>query len=355
MCTHSRLKGFVRSSGLKGFVSPSGLKGFTISLLLSIACVRPSDQCTKRPAIEPASEASVPASSSEFGPWQAPSHREHSLVGRAWDPARAAPIDRDALVARLAAARFVLLGETHDHPDHHRLQGELISALVAAGRSPAVVFEMLDPSKQPAIDGFVSAVEREIDGFADTVAWAESGWPEWSLYRPVFVATLDARLPILAGELPRSETRRYMKEGLAMFDPGFVERFGLGQPLAPDLQAALLDEMFAAHCDMVPREQLGPMVEIQRLRDARMADALLRGAEARGQAVLIAGSGHARRDWGVPRVLAELGVAADQVVSIGFVSVDPERDSPSEYELPYDLVVFTPDIEHEDHCAGMRS
>ena len=48
-------------------------------------------------------------------------------------------------MADIAAARdFVLLGEKHDNPDHHRLQAWMIDALVARGRRPAIAMEMLD-------------------------------------------------------------------------------------------------------------------------------------------------------------------------------------------------------------------
>lgn len=286
----------------------------------------------------------------EFGPWSAPLEREHPLIGQAWSPAEGRAISRAELEQRLASARFVLLGETHDNPDHHRLQGELITSL-AEGK-PAVVFEMLDPAYQPAIDGFAG----EVDEFAEQVAWADSGWPEWAIYRPVFAATLAAKLPILAAELPREQTRRFMAEGLAMFDPSLVARFGLSEPLPAELESAWLDDMFAAHCEMVPREHLGGMVEVQRLRDVRMADAMLRGAEAQGQAILVAGGGHARRDWGVPRLLRaiETDAAEGEIVSVGFVAAQPDALDPSDYPAIFDVLVFTPEVEREDPCASFK-
>jgi uncharacterized iron-regulated protein len=299
---------------------------------------------------DPITPAEADESTPEFGPWSAPLQREHPLVGSAWVPAEGRAIERAELEQRLAGARFVLLGETHDNPDHHRLQGELITALAASGRRPAVVFEMLDPARQAAIDGF----EADVDAFAEQVAWAESGWPEWSLYRPVFAATLAASLPIYAAGLPREETRLFMAEGLAMFDPALVERFGLAEPLPAELQSAWLDEMFASHCEMVPREHLGGMVEIQRLRDVRMADAMLRGAQAQGQAILVAGGGHARRDWGVPRLIRAVA-AEGETISVGFVAAQADMIDPGEYGDAFDVLVFTPDVEREDPCLAFTS
>lgn len=292
----------------------------------------------------------APLAEPGFGPWTSTLHAEHPLVGSAWHVAEARAIGRAELEVELSAARYVLLGETHDNPDHHRLQGELVRALASGERRPAVAFEMLDPGKQVAIDAF----SGELDEFATTVAWAESGWPAWPIYRPVFEATLAADLPILAAELPREQSRMFMAEGLAMFDPAFVARFALAQPLAPELHAAWLDEMFASHCELVPREHLGGMVEIQRIRDARMADALLQGAAKQGRAILIAGGGHARR-VGVPRLLHMVEPSA-AIVGVGFVAVTPERTKPSDYDQgEFDVLVFTPDVEREDPCESMRA
>src|SRR4051812_674712 len=47
---------------------------------------------------------------------------DHPLVGRVWDVKNATFITRDALWAKLVTADYVLLGEKHDNPDHHRLQ-----------------------------------------------------------------------------------------------------------------------------------------------------------------------------------------------------------------------------------------
>jgi uncharacterized iron-regulated protein len=319
---------------------------------LMLACAMTLLACRGEPVPTNEPEAEVgdgPAAQSEFGPWTAPLHREHALVGSTWAQAEGRAITRAELEERLAGARFVLLGETHDNPDHHRLQGELITALATNAR-PAVVFEMLDPARQAAIDEF----EGEVDAFAEVVAWADSGWPAWPIYRPVFAATLAAELPIHAAQLARDETRMFMVEGLAMFDPAWVERFRLAEPLPPELHSAWLDEMFASHCEMVPREHLGPMVEIQRLRDARMADAMLRGAQAQGQAILIAGGGHARSDWGVPRLLREVK-AEGQAISVGFVAVQPDVVDPREYGDSFDVLVFTPEVEREDPCASLEA
>ncbi len=288
-----------------------------------------------------------------FGPWTAKVDAEHPLVGTAWSVSEGRALTREELEGRAAAARFLLLGETHDHPDHHRLQGELIAAALAPTPGPAVAYEMLDPAMQAQIDAFVAGEDRDLDRFAELVAWADSGWPAWELYRPAFAPVLAAGLPILAAQVPREQTRRFMSEGLAMLAPELVTRYGLDTPLPPELLEPQLDEMFTSHCELVPREQLAPMVEIQRLRDAVMADALIRGAQLRGRAILVAGTGHTRAT-AVPRLLGLAGEDRSGILSVGFVAVDPEREQAREYGDEFDVLVLTPGIEREDPCAAMR-
>jgi uncharacterized iron-regulated protein len=252
-----------------------------------------------------------------------------------------------ALEAHMANARFVLLGEVHDNPHHHRLQARLLEALARQAEPPAVVFEMLAPAKQPAVDAFLGAGGRDPDVFAQRVAWADSGWPAFALYRPVFQAVLAAGLPVLAAELPRGET-------LAPDAPEREAGFGLDEPLAPEEQVARLDEMFAAHCGLVPREALAPMVAMQRARDARLALALLRGAQHSGRAALVAGNGHVR-DGGVPALLARAGVAPDEVLAVGLLEVDPAQTRIADSEAHrFDAAVFTPAPEREDPCESLR-
>lgn len=328
-----------------------------LALILGFCCA-----CATAPGFE-GSSADEPGSSVTppdppqtpgFGPWEASVAADHPLVGRVWSVTEGRELSRTELEQRAAAARFVLLGETHDHPDHHRLQGDMIESLLLTPPGPAVAYEMLDPASQAQIDAFVVAGSGDVDAFAELVAWADSGWPAWSLYRPAFTPVIEAGLPILAAAFPRAQSRRFMSEGLAMLPAETVARYALDQPLPPELQEPLLDEMFASHCEQVPREQLAPMIEIQRIRDAVLADALLRAAELQGRAVLVAGTGHTRAS-GVPRSLSMAGQDRATILGIGFVAVDPARLDPREYGDEHDILVLTPDIERDDPCQGMAA
>jgi uncharacterized iron-regulated protein len=255
------------------------------------------------------------------------------------------PVERATVEARLRDARLVLLGEVHDNGAHHRLQAELVAAAASAGARPAVVFEMLDPARQDAIDAFLAGGGRDPDALATAAAWGQSGWPDFALYRPLFRAVLDAGLPIVAAGLPRGGA-------LAPDAPERAAGFGLDEPLPPDEQAARLDEMFEGHCELLPRETLAPMVDFQRARDARLALRLLRAAGDGGRAILVAGNGHVR-DGDVPALLERAGVARDAVVNVGLLEVDADGEIDPDADR-FDFVLFTAAAEREDPCERLR-
>ncbi len=311
------------------------------------------------PAQRPVPRAPVSASSSP-APSSAPSvsPRVAALAGRIWDVAHERTVDEATLVRALAAARFAMLGEVHDSSVAHAHQATLATALIAAGRHPALVFEMIDADRQPAIDRARAATPRDPDALATAVEFHHSGWT-WAFYRPLVSLGLDAGVPVVAGNLPRVDSRALVMRGVSSIDPSRASRLGLTEPLAPAIQAEMRDEMNQSHCGMLPEQMLDGMVLAQRARDGTMAERML-GAGGDG-AVLIAGAEHARTDRAVPAALRRLDASAT-VVSVGFVEVEGDIAEPSGYagrfhatRLPFDYVWFVPPVARDqDVCAPLR-
>jgi uncharacterized iron-regulated protein len=301
---------------------------------------------------------SAPAESPRPEPWVATLDRAHPLVGRIWREQGEAFVDRAELERIVSTARFVLLGEKHDAVDHHRLQAELLGAMVRAGRRPALVLEMADVDQQPAIDRWRATPNPKPEGLADALAWDRSGWPPFAAYAPIVQVALDAGLPILGGNYPTRLARGLARHGAELLSPTERARLGLDDPWPDALVASLRDELRDAHCGAFAEEMLAPMMLAQRARDGSLASVML-DAEADG-AVLVAGAGHARRDRGVPRVLARR-VAPGDIVSVAFVEVASGEVAPLAYgrawnvaRPPFDAMWFTPRRSDEDPCASLR-
>jgi uncharacterized iron-regulated protein len=293
------------------------------------------------------------------GSWQATIAQDHPLVGRIWDVAAGAFIDSAALVEHLTGGRFVLLGEKHDNPDHHRLQAWLLRALIAAGRHPAVGFEMFSLDDAPAIARQLAAHPTDAGGLAQAVDWQRSGWPDWAMYQPIAEAALQAGWPVVATNLSPTIARTLGQSGEAALDPALAARLGLDRPLAADMRAAMAQEIREGHCGYASEPRVEAMSIVQRARDAQMAESLAAAGQQDG-AVLIAGAGHVRRDYGVPSYLASKAPAA-RVISMAFLEVRPDKLDPPAYAtgfrhqtLPFDYVWFTPRVDDQDPCAAFE-
>lgn len=294
---------------------------------------------------------------SPWEPWQGPLGRDHPLAGRIVEVATGRTLAPDALVARLAHARFVLLGERHDSADHHRLQAWIVGALVGSGVRPAVAFEQFAADRQQAIDGHLATRPRDASGLGTAVAWHASGWPDWSLYQPIADAAVSAGLPIVAADISRQVLQAVRQGGIAALDEATRGRLGLDRPLDAKLREGLKRDIVEGHCGHVSERAVERMIEIQRTRDAWMADVL---ATPGGAAVLIAGSGHARADHGVPAHLA-WRAPEGAALSVGLVEVAAGVEAWPAYAarfgsaaLPFDYVWFTARVDDIDPCEKFR-
>lgn len=286
--------------------------------------------------------------------------RNHPLTGRIWDVSSSRFIDGQSLVGRLARADFVLLGERHDNPDHHLLQAKVLRSLVAAGRRPAVGFEMFDLDDAAAIAAHVAAAPNDAARLGAAVNWNQSGWPDWAMYQPIADAALEAKLRIIPTNMPLTMVKKMRSAGLAALEPRLIQVLGLDQPMTESMSGRLAADIRASHCGYATEESVKGMTAVQRARDAQIAQSLIAAADADG-AVLVAGAGHVRNDYGIPVHLAA-NAPGKRVISVAFVEVDMQKPQPHDYALPYpngqvpfDYVWFTPRVSDEDHCEKFKS
>ncbi len=272
---------------------------------------------------------------------------DHPLAGRLWDVATQSFIDEAELLRRAAPAEALLLGETHDNAEHHRLQLRVLQARLAAGARPVLLMEQFDTDQQAALD--------EARRTGKDLAPLMRGW-DWPLYQPLVALADTARLPLQAANLPRTATRPVVREGYSTLAAGEVQRLALEQVWDEPRQKYMVDLIEASHCGMVTPQLRDGLVRAQRLRDATLADAAL-GKLDHG-VVFILGRGHARRDVGVPLYLAARRPGT-RVLSVGFVEVGAGKTAPAQYETervgniaPYDIIWFTPRAERPDPCLA---
>lgn len=253
-------------------------------------------------------------------------------------PAAAAEITADRLGD--LRADVVILGEIHDNPVHHANQAQAVRHLAPK----ALVFEMLTPGQAAKV---TPDLRGDAGALGAALGWEASGWPDFGMYHPIFMAAPEAR--IYGAAVPDADLPRAMQEGAAAVFGDKAGRFGLTEPLAPDDLAARVAEQDEAHCKAMPAAMLPGMVEVQRLRDAAFARTALQAlADTGGPVAVITGSGHARTDTGLPAALRKAAPGIS-MVSLGQV----ERGEGLATEaLPYDFWIVTEPAERPDPCLA---
>ncbi|MFQ5623260.1 MAG: ChaN family lipoprotein [Paracoccaceae bacterium] len=242
----------------------------------------------------------------------------------------------------LLRAEVVIIGEVHDNHHHHDNQALIVARL----RPKAVVFEMVPEADEEKLRQLPAARRTEQE-LSDLLRWEKRGWPDFSIYWPVFEAVGNAAL--FGAEQPRASVRAAYDDGAASAFGESAASFGLDKPLpAPEADERMAEQM-EAHCNALPEDTLPHMVEAQRFRDAELSRAVLRALreKGRGPVVLITGNGHARRDWGVPALLRIAAPGLD-VVAIG------QFEEEAEPGAPFDGILVTPTVPRADPCEAFR-
>ncbi|EJE51888.1 putative iron-regulated protein [Acidovorax sp. CF316] len=251
-----------------------------------------------------------------------------ALAGCAHPPAPTPPV-WPARLQQVLPADVLLLGEQHDATEHQALQREAVQWLAARGALAAVVMEMAEQGSSTA--GLPKgATDAEAQA---ALNWQDKAWP-WAKYGPVVMAAVSAEVPVLGGNLPRSQMRATI--GQAQWDAHLP---------APALQRQYT-EIRDGHCGLLPEAQIAPMARIQIARDASMAQTTTSALQPGKTVLLVAGAGHVWRSLGVPTHLGA-GVAAKVVVARAGATTAARDDDA-------DQVVVTPALPPRDACAELR-
>lgn len=235
------------------------------------------------------------------------------------------------------AKDVVIVGEIHDNPTHHEVQADVVRQIAPK----ALVFEMLTPEQAAAITPENRSDQAQLSADLD---WENSGWPDFSMYYPIFAAAPKAR--VYGAQVPRNVARAAFENGIADGFSADPAAYGLTSPLPDDQQANREAMQLAAHCDALPADMLPGMVIIQRLRDAELAHGVVQAMQdTGGPVVLITGNGHARKDWGVPFYLKRVAPGVD-------VHVIGQTEDNAPLEGGFDELRSAPAVDREDPCAA---
>lgn len=118
---------------------------------------------------------------------------------RVYDTRRNTFGDFEAMLADLARADVILVGEQHDDPNTHRLEAAMLHGLLRRGVSVTVSLEMFERDVQPSLDAYLAGTLDE-----EVFLKASRPWPRYATdYRSLVEAARAHKWPVVAANVPR--------------------------------------------------------------------------------------------------------------------------------------------------------
>jgi hypothetical protein len=234
-----------------------------------------------------------------------------------------APRPAGQVLAELVRQQAVLLGETHEDPEHHRWQLHTIAALHALRPEMVLGFEMFPRRVQPILDEWVAGRLTDAE-FLTRVEWPRVWGYDAQFYLPIFQFARMHRIPMLALNVERRLVGRVGDVGWAAVPA--AEREGVTDPAPADREYAVrLHQSYLDHQPpggRLPTERKQPseveladvefrrFVEAMQVWDRAMAQGIAAPLQRDDPPLVVAimGSGHLRQGHGVPRQLRDLDV-----------------------------------------------
>lgn len=133
---------------------------------------------------------------------------------RVYDTRRQAFSDLEVMLADLAKADVVFVGEQHDDPNTHRIEAAILDGLQRRGVMLTVSLEMFERDTQPSLNTYLAAGISE-----EEFLKSSRPWPRYSTdYRPLIEMARTQGWPVIAANVPRRFASSVAKTGLTSLD-----------------------------------------------------------------------------------------------------------------------------------------
>ena len=168
---------------------------------------------------------------------------------------------------------IVFLGENHNNPSHHEHQAQIINDMVAAGKTPSVVMEMVSEDQVSDLTTYRNGPRKKAEDLRQVLKWDETGWPALKIYAPVFQAILDHDLTLRHGApsdkvLAEWRSGHYASDDISPYEE-LRQKFGPEQASA--VMTSWRDQTFESHCRLMAKDDLNYATQQQLYRDRYMA------------------------------------------------------------------------------------
>jgi uncharacterized iron-regulated protein len=198
-------------------------------------------------------QASAPAAqstTSSQAPAPAPAAVSGYVPERVYDAARKAFSDFELMLADIATADVVFVGEQHDDPNTHRLELAILEGLKRRTVAPVVSLEMFERDVQSTLDAYLSGTATEEETLKAARPWPRyktdyrglvelakaNGWPVIAANVPRRIASAVAKTGQDAISQLQESDRAFVARDLQCPEDGYFERFAksMGSHPAPN-------------------------------------------------------------------------------------------------------------------------
>mgnify|MGYP006284316781 CR=1 FL=1 len=239
-------------------------------------------------------------------------------------------VSRPEFAVQTWDADYLLVGEGHASSCDHRVQAGLIQTLASFGTRPVVGLEMVDVTRQEVLDRFNHG-DLSLDALPKALEWNATWGYDFELYAPIFETAQRLALPLRALNLPRRVIDAVKTGSVA--DLNATDASLVPSDIIPpsEEQQDALKEQFRQHRSLL--SSAGSTLErfflVQSLWDTQMAmQSVVARQELARPVVVIAGSGHVERGWGIALRLDRLDPGARVVTVVpwrGMTDPDPRE------------------------------
>ena len=225
------------------------------------------------------------------------------------------------MVDRLLDADLICIGETHDSDLCHRVQLQILKALYARDGRLGVGMEMFQRPYQKEIDRYFRGETSEED-FLKATEYRQRWGFDWSLYRPIVEFCRRNNLPLAALNAPKELTKQVSKVGYTALTDDEKKQLGevnFQMKAHRDYWYERLPKMHGLKNPTPEQKEHG--YEVMTVWDDYMAASAAQFQQERNvrRMVVLAGSGHIERGFGIPMRAARRtgGKAATVRIEVG--------------------------------------
>lgn len=196
------------------------------------------------------------------------------------------------MMKQVSKADLIFIGELHNNPISHWLEMKVIKAIDRQG-DLIIGMEMFERDVQQKLNDYLSG-NLEIEAFLDQ----SRPWSNYKTdYAPIIEYAKAKKIPVIASNIPKQYASMVYKDGFVVIEGLVEDESKWIAPLPIPYDASL--PAYKAMLDMVPGHGGENFPKAQAIKDATMADSIVKNWPSNGKFIHINGSYHSDDQEGI--------------------------------------------------------